>query len=296
MTESLRLLLEGVIDYAGLFPPASLSMEKAIEEYRSTLEGPEAWLVDRFVCPISRLEEMCAILRATPPGEPWRISALGSDLASFRAEFQTIEGLEAASGSLIEVEAFEAKAGGLVDSSAVRHLANAGFDDAYIEIALGDAMLDDLMVLAQAETVGAKVRTGGVEPSEVPTPSDLAVFMQECINLDLTFKMTAGLHHPNRRTDARTGVTMHGFLNVLVAGSLAYVHDLSRAEIEKIVASEDPSDFWFSPGGLGWRDFEASNEEIGDFRDLFRSFGSCSVREPVDDLAELGLLAARAGR
>lgn len=271
-------------------------MEKAIEEYRSTLEGPEAWLVDRFVCPISRLEEMCAILRAMPPKEPWRISALGSDLTNFRAEFQTIEGIEAAHGALVAVEAFEAKAGGSVDPSAVRHLANAGFDDAYIEIALGDAILDDLMTLAQSETVGAKVRTGGLEPSAIPTASDLAVFMQECINLDLTFKLTAGLHHPNRRTDAKTGVAMHGFLNLLIAGSLAYVHDLSRAEIEKIVASEDPSEFWFSPGGLGWRDFEASNDEIGDFRDLFRSFGSCSVREPVDDLAELGLMPARVGR
>lgn len=292
MTESLRLLLEGVIDYAGLFPPAALSMEAAVAEYRSILDGPDRWIVDRFVCPVSRLEELCGHLKAVSVESPWSIAVLGSDLAAFRTDLQVLEAIEEANGQFIAIEAFETKAKGNLEPSAVRHLANAGFEDAYVELGLGPAHFDDLMVLAQAETVGAKVRTGGIEPAALPTPADLAAFMQECINLDLTFKMTAGLHHPFRR--AASGE--HGFLNVLLAGTLGFVHDLSRNEIEKIVACEDRSAFWFSPGGAGWRDFEASNEEIGDFRDLFRAFGSCSVREPLDDLAKARLLSAPAGR
>lgn len=296
MTDSLRLLLKGVIDYAGLFPPAALSMEQAVAEYRTTLAGPDAWIVDRFVCPVRRLEEMCSALRPHPPEEPWRVTVLGETLATFRADLQAIEAIEAANSDLIEVDALETKRDGPIESRALRHLADAGFGDAYVEVELGDTLLDDLMLLAQSETVGAKVRTGGVDAAAFPDPAMLVSFMQECINLDLMFKMTAGLHHPIRRFDPRTGANMHGFLNVLIGGALAYVHDLSRAEIEKIVRCEDASEFWFSPGGLGWHDFEASNDEIEDFRDLFRSFGSCSVREPLEDLGVLGLLATATGR
>lgn len=87
---------------------------------------------------------------------------------------------------------------------------------------------------------------------------------------------------------------MHGFINVFIAGTLAYVHDLNRQEIERILAAENKEEFWFSEGGLGWRDFEASNQEIDEFRQQFGSYGSCSVREPLEDLDALGWLAATA--
>lgn len=57
--------LGGLIDYAGLFPPADLGMADAVAEYRAARAGAEAWMVERFLCPVGRLEELAAVLMPT---------------------------------------------------------------------------------------------------------------------------------------------------------------------------------------------------------------------------------------
>ncbi len=50
--------LNGIIDYAGLFPPAELSMADAVREYARARSGPDAWALGRFVVPHARLPEL----------------------------------------------------------------------------------------------------------------------------------------------------------------------------------------------------------------------------------------------
>lgn len=289
MTPSLHRLLAGVIDYAGLFPPAALPMEDAVEEFRRLQAGEDRWIVNRFVCPLTRLGDFLSSVREDEPKAAWPVTVLGSSIASFRDDLRAIEAFEGQAGALVEVEAYEVKSsGGDLTPSNLRHLVDAGFDDVFVELPWSDGMLDQLMALAETDAVGAKARTGGVEAAAFPPADRLAAFIQENINLDLPLKLTAGLHHPLPNRDP-SGAQAHGFLNVLVGATLTYVHDLNRTELEKILRCEDLEAFWFSPGGLGWRDFEASLEEIDDFRGLFSSFGSCSVSEPLDDLQALGL-------
>ena len=69
-TASLRALLEGLIDYAGLFPPAALSMQDAVRNYARYREGEYAWALGRFVVPADRAHEV-------PPEFP--LSILGVD-------------------------------------------------------------------------------------------------------------------------------------------------------------------------------------------------------------------------
>jgi len=59
-TRSLRVLLEHLIDYAGLFPPAALTMQDAVRNYARYREGEYAWALGRFVVPKERLREMPA--------------------------------------------------------------------------------------------------------------------------------------------------------------------------------------------------------------------------------------------
>ena len=79
-TPSARALLEGLVDYAGLFPPAALSMEDAVAEYARWRRSPEAWMLGRFVLPAARLRDLARDADAHLPepgaGEPWRLSAL----------------------------------------------------------------------------------------------------------------------------------------------------------------------------------------------------------------------------
>jgi hypothetical protein len=58
MKSSLRVLLEGLIDYAGLFPPAALSMQDAVRNYARYREGEFAWALGRFVVPLERMNEV----------------------------------------------------------------------------------------------------------------------------------------------------------------------------------------------------------------------------------------------
>jgi hypothetical protein len=61
-------LLAGLIDYAGLFPPAALSMEEAVRNYDAYRRGEYAWILGRFIVPAARVAEV-------PPDFP--LSVLG---------------------------------------------------------------------------------------------------------------------------------------------------------------------------------------------------------------------------
>jgi len=56
--QSLHVLLEGLIDYAGLFPPAALSMQDAVRNYARYREGEHAWALGKFVVPQARVSEV----------------------------------------------------------------------------------------------------------------------------------------------------------------------------------------------------------------------------------------------
>ena len=51
-------LLFGLVDYAGLFPPAAEDMRRALENYASYLKGPDRFALGRFIVPLSRLPEL----------------------------------------------------------------------------------------------------------------------------------------------------------------------------------------------------------------------------------------------
>ena len=58
MTKSLRALLERLIDYAGLFPPAALSMQDAVRNYARYRDGEHEWALGKFIVPKERANEV----------------------------------------------------------------------------------------------------------------------------------------------------------------------------------------------------------------------------------------------
>ena len=65
---ALHALCEHLIDYAGVFPPATLSFEQACANYDAYKRGPYAWMLRRFVVDAARAD-------AVPQG--WPIAVLG---------------------------------------------------------------------------------------------------------------------------------------------------------------------------------------------------------------------------
>ena len=79
MENSTRTLLEHLIDYAGLFPPARLPMEEAARNFAKHRASDQSWMLARFICPASRLAELQEQLDVIAVGddEPLAISLLG---------------------------------------------------------------------------------------------------------------------------------------------------------------------------------------------------------------------------
>ena len=64
---AVRAALLGLVDYAGLFPPAKLDMVSAVSEYSKARRGAFAWMLGRFIVPQSRLADLRS---AIPLDEP----------------------------------------------------------------------------------------------------------------------------------------------------------------------------------------------------------------------------------
>src|SRR5579864_8648942 len=75
---AVRALLQGAIDYAGLFPPAGLDLEATVRNYAKYRAGRDAWALGRLVLPAVRLAEFAD--RWPQLVAEWPISLLlGSD-------------------------------------------------------------------------------------------------------------------------------------------------------------------------------------------------------------------------
>lgn len=159
------------------------------------------------------------------------------------------------------VEAIEVPPGG--DAEAAATLA----EEVFVEVPLDDD-LDQKLAVVEATGVRAKVRCSG-------DTSRLGWFLAECRARDLVFKATAGLHHAMRANGDL------GFLNLLAAAVFAEEHALSE---------DEPTAFEVSVDGLRWRDRSASPTEIALARGRFRSIGTCSFFEPIEELETLGVL------
>jgi len=145
----------------------------------------------------------------------------------------------------------------------------------------------------------AKIRTGGVSPEAFPTSTEIVDFIVACRREGVAFKATAGLHHPMRgrvkltyEPDAPTG-TMYGFLNVFVAATLVHAgvtEDIALAALEE----REPNAFTFTGDAILWRGKRIDARDIAASRNGFAiSFGSCSFREPVDELDALAAAAQK---
>lgn len=74
---SLRALLNGIIDYAGLFPPAALALEPALQNYVRYRQEPEGWMLSRFICRVTDLPEVSKQGELLAQGPPLAFSAIG---------------------------------------------------------------------------------------------------------------------------------------------------------------------------------------------------------------------------
>ena len=83
---------------------------------------------------------------------------------------------------------------------------------------------------------------------------------------------------------------MYGFLNVFVASTLVHAGE-SRKTALAALEETDLHAFRFDDGAIVWRDKRITADQLEASRQLAVSFGSCSFREPIDELRPLTRMA-----
>jgi len=292
---ALRTLLEGRLDYAGLFPPAALGMEEAWRTFRRHRAGEEAWLTGAFVCPVARLGELAPL--PGPDDGAFALTLLTSPSVDGGDVERAWEVFRRAVATTAEIRAWEIR------------LPADGWPRLEGLLAWGDALPgtapcyweadatwseEQLERLARAlagrgggAAQGLKLRCGGVTPAEVPAAERVALLLELAARHGLPLKLTAGLHHPLRHRRDGYG-PMHGFLNVYLAALLARQGVLPRASLVEVLEEEDPAAFTVAGDGLGWRGVQLDRLEVMALSAGLAGHGTCSVDEPVEDLKALG--------
>lgn len=329
MFASVRALLSGIIDYAGMFPPAKLPLEEAIRNYARYRTEPESWMLGRFICPAARLEELAHYVpHVCRP--PLKISVLGKGgataaefISGFRSDLEIIGGFRKEFGPLVEPDVYEARFPVEVlrpDQREPEQLAALPALEAAVRSIIYDAYpslrlfyelpfdetwrqsIADLTSVLWTNTdispeemrgrmQGIKIRCGGQSASDYPSSEQVAVTIGYCCRQGTVLKATAGLHHPFRHFDAAAKTKMHGFINIFAAAALAISGRLTEPELQSIIDDQNCANFVFDDDQLRWRSCTITTAGIERARRvLIQSFGSCSFDEPRDNLRALGLL------
>jgi len=309
--QSALTLLEHIVDYAGLFPPAKLDMAPTVRNYAAFRSGSDDWMLGRIIVPVARLEEFEQEAESLLPRVPeassigtedddvWSISALtvAADDPALEADLAAIDafndrhaqvGAGAAHIDTIELRA----ASPLAIERAIDLVPEHVFP--FFEIPLAGDQAGDCRGLITAIAGvggGAKARTGGVTADAIPSVEALARFLAACVAAEVPFKATAGLHHPLRHHATSVGADMHGFLNVFAGACVAWAHGLDEAALRRVLEHRDIDAFRFDDDGLAVDGLAVDVGRIGTFRDaIAHAFGSCSFDEPLADLRTLKLI------
>jgi hypothetical protein len=295
--EPIRTLLATAVDHAGLFPPAGLNMSAAVAAFHQHGQSEHAWMLGSFVVPAGRLEQLAEAHAAVaaPDEDPWPLSVI---VVSPEEGAEAMELVRRRLAEGLRVAAFEVRAlGAQTIREKHEHLSGPDFEGVhvYYEVPLDERTEARLDAVA-AVGAHAKVRTGGVTAEAFPGAGELVRFMRACTEREVAFKATAGLHHAFMGSYPLTYETgsacagMHGFLGLALTAGLIRAGAVDDAGAVASLAGGAP-DLEVLDDGFSWCGHHLTHDDLVDLRrDFFRSFGSCSFAEPLEELRRAGLL------
>ncbi|MEM7477337.1 MAG: hypothetical protein AAF483_20320 [Planctomycetota bacterium] len=282
---AMKSCLQGLFDYAGLFPPAKLGMRQAVRDYYQQSLSPESWMQNRFVVAASRLGELLEALQNLELLDfSFELSLVVVDWDEDRPHIDRFQELKVCGAAIAAIETRDLN---ILDCKELPF-------EVYLEIPWDT---DSAIYLARLDGVRqfAKLRSGGLTVDAFPKAEHVAAFLKSCHEAKVACKATAGLHHPIAalrptcgETDAPV-VEMHGFINVLLAAA-ATRQELPRPVVQKLLQAK-AEQLTIYEADIRFEDLEFSLQDVIETRKhLFHSIGSCSFTEPVEDLEALGWL------
>lgn len=270
------------MDDAALFPPGNAPMPDAIRLHLEGRTNERSDLVGLFLCPASRLPELITDLIKVKPPRPVELSlVIDTGLGGVPKALSIVE----SRAELLALRMVEMPAPSDVDEVWLERVSEFVPEDVIrvIEPRRGGAgWLDGIRRVIEHGS-WPKIRCGGVSQQNFPSVTEVSEFLAVINEGNASFKATAGLHNAVRHTDAETGFTHHGFLNLLIATSRMIAGGGVGPEVHEAIESTDGKALAAEAQAL------TEDEQLA-VRSMFASYGSCSLTDPVTDLEELGLL------
>jgi len=275
-------LFARLVDDAALFPPGSAPVPEAVTAHLAARGGEYTGLLGPMLCQASRLAELITELAKAKPAEPVPLSLVcDTGLGGVPKALSIIEGRQ----ELLELRMVEMPAPSDVDDVWLERVSEFVPEDVVrvVEPRRGSdellpAWLDGIKRVAE-HGCWPKLRLSGPTLESVPSVEVVADFLATAGTLSVPFKTTSGVRSAVRGTDPDTGHLRHGFLNLLVATARC----LSGKDVKDALASTDGAALAAEANSL-------ADEAATAVRDVFSSYGSCSLTDPVADLEGLGLL------
>lgn len=288
-----------LIDYAGLFPPASESMDDAVASYRDARNGSTGWVAGRFLCKASSLTDLAGVAtRMFVAGEaPWQIGVI-FDLPAGESASLAIDFHREMDPALViaSAEARLPEPTSHAVDSLITTMTTVNPDIVpFVEVDRSAGIAEQINLVAddlsgRRRTGGVKLRCGGLTADLFPEPGEVAEFIASATDRHIAFKATAGLHKPIRHFDEELGVHHHGFVNLVVASALGEA-GMERSTVESVISETDAEAFVFGPATVSWRGHDVPGAAMRRMRHSgFVAYGSCDFDEPVEALASLGFL------
>jgi hypothetical protein len=246
MKASFKNFMTGLIDYAGLFPPASLDIETALRNYAGYLEGEDGWMLGRCVVPATQLHRVVLY-------SGFRFSVIVSPAVS-REEFDR---LSTFTGRVEMVETRLPEIAGSPEQVADQllqlktRLDQAGLQGVQLFVETGNTAAAAAAIATfnsrgnggkVISNVGYKLRCGGLEKQDFPTPERVAEVIGICRGHNIAIKFTAGMHHPLYNNFPEIAGMQHGFINIFGAALLCWGCNLSIDDTAQFVM-RPPSTF-----------------------------------------------------
>ena len=271
-----RALFTGLFDDAAVFPPGLAPLDRAVEEHLARRSADVADLVGPLLVPASATEELLTLPLPGQAGPALTVTLIGRPGVAVSAVGEALSRLR--EDGRIEV------AGAEVGWAAGWELALDWQLPVSVEVPrgqdLGVALRDVAARAGSREGMQAKFRTGATATTDVPAPGELAGFVRACIDADLGFKLTGGLHHAV--TGTHDGEQQFGFLNVLHAVRWA-LNGAEVDELEPLLAQQDPEPVLEAVSRMSIADASIT-------RAFFTAYGCCGVMDPIGELSALGLI------
>lgn len=277
-----RAVFHHLIDDAAMFPPESASLDKALTKHLARREGRWRRLLGPLLLPPTLVEPLLAHEALTGLERPVRVSLVGrpdEPLDELRGGAARI--VSDPRVKLTGLELAWAPGWARLKDLKVR---------LSIEVPRGrksqkEAVIDIATTVRGNDWGQAKFRTTATEKREWPDERALANFIRVCIDHDLGFKLTGGLHHAIRTSNGKAG-PQHGVLNVLSAVR----YGLNGEDVDELVprlARTDATALVEDLVGM-------SAADAAIVRAFFTSFGCCDAMDPIRELEALGVLEPRA--